>query len=135
MAPVVHGLEQQYKGRVDFVYLDVSDPDNKTATTRLGFKSTPHFFFLRPDGVTAEVIQGVVSRDSLVGAIERLVAAALAREETTRGQERPRATGARSRVLALDWKGEDVGKRTGEGEAARQLDSDVRPAEENHRRP
>lgn len=131
MAPVVHGLEQQYEGRVDFVYLDVSDPHNKTATTRLGFKSTPHFFFLRPDGVTVEMIQGVVSRDSLVGALERLVAAALAREET----RRDRATGAHSRVLSLDSRGKHAGKRSGEGEAARQLDSDVRPSEENHRRP
>ena len=135
MAPVVHGLEKQYEGRVDFVYLDVSDPRNKTATTRLGFKSTPHFFFLRPDGVTIEALQGVVSRDSLVGALERLVAAALAREETTRDHARPRATGARARVLSLDWKGEDEGKRSGEGEAARQLEPEVRPAEENHRRP
>lgn len=131
MAPVVHGLEKQYEGRVDFVYLDVSDPRNKTATTRLGFKSTPHFFFLRPDGVTVEVIQGVVSRDSLVGALERLVTAALAREETTSDRARP----AHAHASSLDWKGEGEGKRSGEGDAARRLDSEVRPAEENHRRP
>jgi thioredoxin-like negative regulator of GroEL len=74
MAPVVHGLEQQYEARVDFLYLDVSDPRNKTATNRLGFTSTPHFFFLRSDGSVVESIQGVVPRDSLAEALERLVA-------------------------------------------------------------
>ena len=73
MAPVVHGLEQQYRGRVDFVYLDVSDPRNEAATSRLGFTSTPHFFLLRPDGSTVEAIQGVIPRDSLARALERLV--------------------------------------------------------------
>lgn len=73
MAPVVHGLEEQYRGRVDFLYLDVSDPRNEAATGRLGFTSTPHFFFLRADGSAVEVIQGVVPRDSLAGALDRLV--------------------------------------------------------------
>lgn len=73
MAPVVHGLEQEYRGRVDFLYLDVSDPRNRTAASRLGFKSTPHFFFLREDGTALTAMQGVVPRDSLTGALNRLI--------------------------------------------------------------
>lgn len=72
MAPVVHGLEQRYRGRVDFLYLDVKDPRNAAATKRLGFVSTPHFFFLRADGTMTETMQGVVPSDSVARALERL---------------------------------------------------------------
>lgn len=72
MAPVVHGLKQRYRGRVDFLYLDVKDPRNAAATKRLGFVSTPHFFFLRADGTMTETMQGVVPSDSVARALERL---------------------------------------------------------------
>lgn len=72
MAPVVHGLEQRYRGLVDFLYLDVKDPRNAAATKRLGFVSTPHFFFLRADGTMTETMQGVVPSDSVARALERL---------------------------------------------------------------
>lgn len=72
MAPVVHGLEKQYAGRVDFLYLDTSDPKNTAAKQRLGFTSTPHFFFLRADGSPVAVLHGVVPRDSLVRALDAL---------------------------------------------------------------
>lgn len=74
MAPVVHGLAKQYEGRVDFLYLDIADPRNADAAKRLAFKATPHFFFLRADGTPLTQIRGVVPRDSLVGALERLLA-------------------------------------------------------------
>jgi thioredoxin-like negative regulator of GroEL len=73
MAPAVQGLEEPYRGRVDFLYLDVSHPRNEVATARLGFTSTPHFVFVRADGSTVETMQGVVPGDSLTGALERLV--------------------------------------------------------------
>ncbi len=75
MAPVVHGLERQYRGRVDFLYLDVSDPRNAAAKDRLEFDATPHFFIFRADESPFETMQGVVSRDSVVRALDRLVAA------------------------------------------------------------
>ena len=75
MAPVVHGLAKEYDGRIDFLYLDVSDPANAAAKARLGFASTPHFFFLRPDGSPRAAIRGVVPRDSVVHALTDLLAA------------------------------------------------------------
>lgn len=67
MAPVVHGLEQEFAGRVDFIYLNIADPRNADAKQRYGFVSTPHFFFLRADGSpTGTSIQGIVPRDSLL---------------------------------------------------------------------
>lgn len=75
MAPVVHGLEKLYEGRVDFLYLDMLNEKNKPTMKRLGFQSTPHFFFLRPDGTPVEAIQSVVPEDSVRGALDRLLAA------------------------------------------------------------
>lgn len=74
MAPVVHGLAKDYAGRIDFLYLDVSDPRNDAAKERLGFVATPHFFFLRPAGEKLAEIRGVVPRDSLVVTLSRLLA-------------------------------------------------------------
>ena len=45
MAPVVHGLEQLYRGRIDFLYLNIDDPRNDSAKRAFGFRATPHFFF------------------------------------------------------------------------------------------
>ncbi len=45
MAPVVHGLEKKYSGRVQFLYLDTSDPRTENAREKLGFDATPHFFY------------------------------------------------------------------------------------------
>ena len=73
MAPVVHGLEQQYKGRVDFLYLNVADSSNTEAKKALGFKSTPHFFFLRADGLPTDTLQGVVPADSVRASLDRLL--------------------------------------------------------------
>ena len=73
MAPVVHGLEQEYAGRVDFLYLNVAEARNDSAEQALGFASTPHFIFLRADGSRVRAIQGVHPADSLRGALDALL--------------------------------------------------------------
>lgn len=73
MAPVVHGLERAYAGRVDFIYLNVADPKNGDAKRRFGFVSTPHFFFLRADGTPVDTMRGVIPADSVQHALDRLV--------------------------------------------------------------
>ena len=74
MAPVVHGLEQQYAGRIDFLYLNVAVPRNDSARQALGFRATPHFFLLDDRGMTSTSMQGVVPEDSLRTALDTLVA-------------------------------------------------------------
>lgn len=69
MAPVVHGLEKEYAGRADFIYLNVADPKNSDAKKRYGFVSTPHFFFLRADGSPVRAMRGVVPKDSVSSAL------------------------------------------------------------------
>ena len=73
MAPVVHGLEQEYTGRVDFLYLNVAETRNDSAKRALGFTSTPHFFFRRADGSTVTSMQGVVPGDSVRRALDALL--------------------------------------------------------------
>ena len=42
MAPVVHGLEKQYEGRVDFLYLNTAEARNDSAKRALTFVATRH---------------------------------------------------------------------------------------------
>lgn len=79
MAPVVHGLEEEYAGRVDFVYLNVAEDRNAEAKRTYGFTSTPHFFFLRADGSPIANVHGVVPADSLRSSIDALLDGAPAR--------------------------------------------------------
>jgi thioredoxin-like negative regulator of GroEL len=74
MAPVVHGLEKQYQGRVDFLYLNIAEARNDSAKRAFGFRSTPHFFLANRAGAVRESMQGVVPADSLRAALDRLVA-------------------------------------------------------------
>jgi thioredoxin-like negative regulator of GroEL len=74
MAPVVHGLEQEYAGRIDFVYLNVAEPRNDGAKRAFGFRATPHFFLATPRGIARESMQGVVTEDSLRFELDRLIA-------------------------------------------------------------
>lgn len=50
MAPIVHGLEAEYSGRVNFVYLDIDDPDSSKFKKELGFKYQPHFILIDGEG-------------------------------------------------------------------------------------
>jgi hypothetical protein len=69
MAPIVHGLEQQYSDRVDFLYLNIQDSATAGAKARLGFWATPHFFLLGPDGAVLGEWQGVQERAVLDSAL------------------------------------------------------------------
>ena len=72
MAPIVHGLEQQFLGRVDFLHLHVGEPRTSEAKARLGFTSTPHIVLLREDGTKVEEFIGVVEEGVLARALRDL---------------------------------------------------------------
>jgi hypothetical protein len=76
MAPIVHGLEQEWGQQVDFLYLDIADSVNADAMARFGFRATPHFFLVARDGSVARTWQGLVERDTLAAALGGLVRAA-----------------------------------------------------------
>jgi thioredoxin-like negative regulator of GroEL len=46
----VHGLEAEYWGRVDFVYLDIDNGTNGRLVRLYGGRSVPTFVVLAPDG-------------------------------------------------------------------------------------
>jgi hypothetical protein len=72
MAPIVNGLEAQYRDRVDFVHLNVADPAVRPAMEALGFTGTPHFFLRAADGTVVWSRQGAVPEAELVRRLEAL---------------------------------------------------------------
>lgn len=50
MKPIVHGLEAEYWGKIDFVYIDIDNPNNQDVLKRYGFTAQPLFILIDPDG-------------------------------------------------------------------------------------
>ncbi|MBI5824359.1 MAG: thioredoxin family protein [Chloroflexi bacterium] len=63
MAPMVHGLEAEYSGKVKFTYLDADDPQTDFFQQTLGFYYQPEFYFLNGDGGLIKKLIGFISED------------------------------------------------------------------------
>ena len=50
MAPMVHGLEAKYFGRILFTYLDADDPNTLDFQETLGFYYQPEMYLLDENG-------------------------------------------------------------------------------------
>ena len=50
MAPMVHGLEAKYFGKIKFSYLDADDPQTRDFQRVLGFYYQPELYLLDADG-------------------------------------------------------------------------------------
>ena len=50
MAPMVHGLEAKYFGRIQFTYLDADDSRTRDFQRTLGFNYQPEVYLLDGDG-------------------------------------------------------------------------------------
>jgi hypothetical protein len=75
MKPIVHGLEPQYSGRIDFVYLDTSDSRTTDARRRFQFTGTPQFVLVdRQGNQVGPPMHGVVTEAQLRAALDHLVA-------------------------------------------------------------
>lgn len=61
MAPMVHGLEAKYFGRILFTYLDADDPQTFDFQQALGFYYQPEVYFLDPNGVVLQKWVGFTS--------------------------------------------------------------------------
>jgi thiol-disulfide isomerase/thioredoxin len=68
MAPVVHGLEQEWGEQIRFVYLDIDDPRTDPFKEALGYRVQPHFFLLDAEGRAVEQWLGPVSPEELTSA-------------------------------------------------------------------
>ena len=61
MAPIVHGLEVEYFGAINFVYIDIDDEANSAFLKELGFRYQPHFFLIDGEGNILQQWLGQVS--------------------------------------------------------------------------
>ncbi len=63
MAPMVHGLEAEYYGRVKFSYLDADDPLTESFQRTLGFVYQPEFYLLDANGNVLKKLIGFSSEN------------------------------------------------------------------------
>jgi hypothetical protein len=73
MAPVVHGLEAEYYDRIQFVYLDIDDPQTASFKRSLGFYYQPHLFLLDGGGNIVQQWVGSVTGTELVAGFENVL--------------------------------------------------------------
>lgn len=63
MAPMVHGLEAEYFGKVKFTYLDADDPNTDEFQRALGFAYQPEFYIVDADGNVLKKLIGFISEE------------------------------------------------------------------------
>ena len=73
MAPVVYGLEERYAGQIDFVYLDVDDPDVRSVAGDLEVVVLPHFFLLDAEGNVVDQWAGMVAESQFTSVFDALL--------------------------------------------------------------
>jgi thioredoxin-like negative regulator of GroEL len=71
MAPMVHGLEAEYFGRVTFAYLDADDPRTGVFQRTLGFYYQPEIYILDADGNVLQKFVGYTSEEQLRDAFDQ----------------------------------------------------------------
>jgi hypothetical protein len=70
MAPIVHGLETEYFGSINFVYLDIDDAATEDLLKFLGFRYQPHFFLIDGEGNVLQQWLGRVSAEDFRSAFD-----------------------------------------------------------------
>lgn len=65
MAPMVHGLEAKYFGKVTFSYLDADDPQTREFQSALGFRYQPELYLLDAEGNVLQKWIGFTSEQAL----------------------------------------------------------------------
>jgi hypothetical protein len=73
MAPMVHGLEAMYFGRIDFHYLDADDPDTWEFKRRFGFYVQPEFYLVDGQGQVVKKWVGFVDEAGFRTELDRLL--------------------------------------------------------------
>ncbi|MBI5962780.1 MAG: hypothetical protein HY863_04845 [Chloroflexi bacterium] len=71
MAPMVHGLEAEYYGRIKFSFLDADDPDTDVFQKSLGFYYQPELYLLDANGNVLEKFIGLVAEGDLRSAFAK----------------------------------------------------------------
>lgn len=66
----MHGLEQEWSGRVNFVYLEIDDPRTDSFRRQYGYRVQPHLLLLDGNGTVIRQWLGFVDREELQAALE-----------------------------------------------------------------
>lgn len=66
----MHGLEAEYEEQMNFVYLDIDDPDSDPFKAALGYRVQPHLFLVDEHGKIIQQWLGQVSEADLRQAFE-----------------------------------------------------------------
>lgn len=74
MRPVVHGLEDRYKDKIGFVYLDIDDRATEPLQQRLAFRGQPYYVLVDGAGATVSEWQGATPEGEFVAAFDRALA-------------------------------------------------------------
>ena len=73
MAPMVHGLEAEYFGKVKFTYLDADDSRTDGFQRALGFYYQPEFYLLDAVGNLLKKFVGFVSQDEFAAEFAKYI--------------------------------------------------------------
>jgi hypothetical protein len=65
MAPMVHGLEAKYFGRIKFSYLDADDSKTNDFQRSLGFRYQPELYLLDANGNVLQKWIGFTTQEEL----------------------------------------------------------------------
>ena len=63
MAPMVHGLEAKYYGKIKFAFLDADDSQTAEFQQALGFYYQPEFYLLDANGNVLKKFVGYVPQE------------------------------------------------------------------------
>lgn len=74
MLPVVHGLEAEYWGSVDFVYIDRENGNNAAVVQQYGVSYQPVFILISPEGEEIQRWFGYVDPEMLRAALNDYLA-------------------------------------------------------------
>jgi hypothetical protein len=67
----VHGLEAEWGGQVNFVYLDIDDAATEPFKRQLGYRVQPHMFLLDGDGQVLQQWLGFVDAATLEASLQQ----------------------------------------------------------------
>ena len=73
MAPMVHGLEAKYFGKIKFAYLDADDPATYDLQKALGFYYQPEIYLLDENGTVLKKWVGYTSEQQFEEEFARYV--------------------------------------------------------------
>jgi hypothetical protein len=73
MAPMVHGLEAEYSGKVKFTYLDADDSQTYDFQHVLGFYYQPEFYLLDANGNLLKKFVGFVKPEEFTAEFAKYI--------------------------------------------------------------